>query len=43
MVFGAGVNNDQTGYALTHAEVQPHIDEAMDNYGAISTQECVAG
>lgn len=43
LVFGAGVNNDQTGYALTHAEVQPHIDEAMDNYGAISTQECVAG
>lgn len=43
LVFGAGVNNDQTGYALPHSEVQPHIDEAMDNYGAISTQECVAG
>ena len=43
LVFGAGVNNDQTGYALTHAEVQPHIDEAMDHYGAISTRECGAG
>lgn len=43
LVFGAGVNNDETGYALTHDEVQPHIDDAMDNYEATSTQQCVAG
>nr|WP_120490902.1 MarP family serine protease [Corynebacterium lactis] len=42
LVFGAGVNNDQTGYALTRDEVQPHIDRALGEYQQISTQECVA-
>lgn len=43
LVFGAGVNNDQTGYALTHGEVQPHIDQAMDDFAPVGTEQCVAG
>lgn len=43
LVFGAGVNNDQTGYALTHEEVQAHIDAAANEFQQVSTQECVAG
>lgn len=42
LVFGAGVNNDQTGYALTHEEVQPHIDESLENYAPVGTEQCVA-
>lgn len=42
LVFGAGVNNDQTGYALTHEEVQPHIDESMANFAPVGTEQCVA-
>lgn len=43
LVFGAGVNNDQTGYALTRDEVQPHIDQAFDEYTPVDTLACVAG
>lgn len=42
LVFGAGVNNDQTGYALTKDETMPHIDAAREEYSPVSTQECVA-
>lgn len=43
LVFGAGVNNDETGYALTRDEAQPHIDEAMAAYNPVDTLACVAG
>ena len=42
LVFGAGVNRDETGYALTRAEVQPHIDAAAQLYTPVDTRECVA-
>lgn len=42
VVFGAGVNDDQTGYALTAAETQAHIDAARDAIEAVDTRECVA-
>ena len=42
VVFGAGVNDDQTGYALTAAETKAHIDFARDLMEAVDTRECVA-
>lgn len=42
LVFGAGINNDQTGYALTDQQVKPHIDQAIDSYTPVGTAECVA-
>lgn len=42
VVFGAGVNDDQTGYALTAAETKAHIDAARDLMEAVDTRECVA-
>ncbi|WP_295624740.1 MarP family serine protease [uncultured Corynebacterium sp.] len=41
VVFGAGVNDDQTGYALTAAETQQHVDIARDLVDAVDTRECV--
>lgn len=42
VVFGAGVNDDQTGYALTAAETRAHIDAARDLMEPADTRECVA-
>ena len=42
VVFGAGVNNDQTGYALTAAEAREHIRAARDLEAPVDTRECVA-
>lgn len=42
VVFGAGVNADQTGYALTATEVQAHIDAARNAIAPVDTRECVA-
>lgn len=42
VVFGAGVNDDQTGYALTAAEARAHIDAALDFTAPVDTRECVA-
>lgn len=42
VVFGAGVNDDQTGYALTAAEARAHIDAAGGLIETADTRECVA-
>ncbi|MFC3849313.1 MarP family serine protease [Corynebacterium hansenii] len=42
VVFGAGVNDDQTGYALTAAETEAHIKMARDLIEPADTRECVA-
>lgn len=42
VVFGAGVNDDQTGYALTAAEAREHIDQARNAEAPVDTRECVA-
>lgn len=42
VVFGAGVNDDQTGYALTAAEAREHIRTARELEAPVDTRECVA-
>ncbi|MEJ5918931.1 MULTISPECIES: MarP family serine protease [unclassified Corynebacterium] len=41
LIFGAGLNSEETGYALTAVETREHIEQAKDLTTPVDTEECV--
>jgi len=42
LIFGASVDDNDTGYAITAQEVQNHIGDVTQLQNSVDTQECVA-
>ena len=42
LIFGASVDDTDTGYAITAEEVRAHIGDVTRFENSVDTQECVA-